>query len=170
MDVLLIQKEGIDLYDTFVLSETSRKLLRFYRPDRLSYGVLIATSSLGGALSLLDELRWYIRRYVREVIIRVGEGICCTHSLALEIYERSVCFSSEWEFRAMYMFTDGKLTERLPLSILKKNEIESFSGKSNEILEVMMCYREYKALIDEPDRSDPDLLNVDDPLSFDPEA
>lgn len=170
MDVLLIQKEDVDLYETFVLSETSRRILRFYRPERLSYGVLISTSSLGGALSLLDEIRWYLRRYVREVIIGVGEGIYCTHSLVQEIYERSVSFSPDWEYRAEYIFSNGKLAGRRPRITGENNEMHEFSHESEETIEVMMSEHEYMALFDDVGSSHPEILDVDDPLFPDSEA
>lgn len=170
MDVLLIRKEGIDLYETLVLSETSRKILRFYRPVRLSYGVLIVTSSLGGALSLLDEIRWYLRRYVREVIIAVGDGVYCTHSLAQEIYERAECFSPQWEYRALYLLKEGKLTERRPLEITEDDEMQILTDEFDEILEVMMCNSEYKELFSDTGDSNPEVPDVDDLLFPDPET
>ena len=68
MNLLLIQKEGIDLFSTLLASETSRDILRFYRPERTDCGVVIPNSTLGGSLSLLSEIRWYIRRYVSSVL------------------------------------------------------------------------------------------------------
>ena len=68
MNVLLIQPEGVDLYTTLLKSETSRGALRFYQPDRLEYGIRVRTASLGSALALVSELRWYIQRYVEEVL------------------------------------------------------------------------------------------------------
>lgn len=170
MEVLLIQKEGIDLYDTFVLSETSRKILRFYRPDRLPYGVKISTSSLGGALSILDEIRWYIRRYVREVIIGVGDGIYFTHSLAQDIYERSEIFSPDWKYKSLYILSSGRLMERRPLDAREENKRSGISEETDDIFEVMMTDGEYLGLINKEISSDPETLGVDDLLSSDPEA
>ena len=90
MNVLLIQPEGVDLYTTLLNSETSRDALRFYKPDRLEYGMRIRTASLGSALALVSELRWYIQRYVEEVLFEPEEDIFCSSSLAQQIYERDV--------------------------------------------------------------------------------
>ncbi|HET6580969.1 MAG TPA: DUF5804 family protein, partial [Methanoregula sp.] len=75
MNILLIQREGIDLHHTLFASETSRLALRFYLPKKKSCGVYITVSTLGSALSLVSELRWYIRRYVREVLFEVSPNV-----------------------------------------------------------------------------------------------
>ena len=78
MNVLLIQPEGVDLYTTLLKSETSRGALRFYQPDRLEYGIRVRTASLGSALALASELRWYVQRYVEEVLFEPEKDIFCT--------------------------------------------------------------------------------------------
>ena len=55
MNILLIQREGIDLHHTLFASETSRLALRFYLPKKKSCGVYITVSTLGSALSLVSE-------------------------------------------------------------------------------------------------------------------
>jgi len=42
----------------------------------------IRTASLGSALALVSELRWYIQRYVEEVLFEPEKGIFCSSSLA----------------------------------------------------------------------------------------
>ena len=86
MNILLIQRDGIDLHHTLFESETSRQVLRFYRPKKKSCGVLITCATLGSALSLVAELRWYIRRYVREPLFEIEPGIYCTQELAQDVY------------------------------------------------------------------------------------
>ncbi|HOB17563.1 MAG TPA: DUF5804 family protein [Candidatus Methanoculleus thermohydrogenotrophicum] len=102
MNVLLIQPEGVDLYATLLNSETSRDALRFYQPDRLEYGILVRTASLGSALALVSELRWYIQRYVEEVLFEPERGIFCSSSLGRQIYERDVKPTSPWRYRCLY--------------------------------------------------------------------
>ncbi len=74
MNILLIQRDGVDLHHTLFASETSRLVLRFYHPKKNSCGVYITVSTLGSALSLVSELRWYIRRYVKETLFEVTPG------------------------------------------------------------------------------------------------
>ena len=74
MNILLIQRDGVDLHHTLFASETSRMALRFYHPKKKPCGVCITVSTLGSALSLVSELRWYLRRYVKETLFEVKAG------------------------------------------------------------------------------------------------
>ncbi|MGA2105372.1 DUF5804 family protein [Methanoregula sp.] len=117
MNILLIQRESTDLHHTLYSSETSRLALRFYHPKKVSYGVTISVASLGSALSLISELRWYLRRYVRETLFEIEDGIFCTHNLAQDIYyERSTILTKPWAFRRIYGFSSGKPTRRLVMA------------------------------------------------------
>ena len=117
MNVLLLQREGTDLHNTLYESETSRMALRFYRPRKLPCGVYISTASLGSALSLVSELRWYIRRYVREPLFEIERGVFCTHQLAQDVYyERTAVLGPDWKWRRLYGFREGKLLSQLVMS------------------------------------------------------
>lgn len=117
MNILLIQREGIDLHHTLFSSETSRLVLRFYHPKRRSCGVYISCATISSALSLVAELRWYIRRYVREPLFEWESGIFFTHELAQDVYyERTAVLGRGWKFRKLYGFKDGKLVTTLPMS------------------------------------------------------
>lgn len=112
MNVLLIQPEGVDLYATLLKSETSRKALRFYQPDRLAYGMRIRTASLGSALALVSELRWYIQRYVEEVLFEPAEGgVFCSSGLAGQIYERDVRPAAPWRYRCLYRISGDHMVD-----------------------------------------------------------
>ncbi len=117
MKILLIQKDGVDLHHTLFESETSRLALRFYRPKKVSCGVLIHCSTLSSALSLVAELRWYIRRYVREALFGLEPGIFFTHQLAQDVYyERTAVLNPGWEYRKLYGFKNGKVVSSIPMS------------------------------------------------------
>lgn len=117
MNILLIQRDGTDLHHTLFASETSRHVLRFYHPKKRSCGVLITCASLGSALSLVAELRWYIRRYVREPLFELEPGTFFTHQLAQDIYfERTVVLGPQWQYRKLYGFKDGKVVSSVPMS------------------------------------------------------
>jgi len=117
MNILLIQREGVDLYHTLFASETSRLVLRFYHPKKKPCGVSITVSTLGSALSLVSEMRWYIRRYVREVLFEVSPGIFCTHLLAQDVYyERTSVLEPAWPFRRLYGFRGGNLISMVLMS------------------------------------------------------
>ncbi|MEN6443436.1 MAG: DUF5804 family protein [Methanoregula sp.] len=117
MNILFIQREGIDLHHTLFTSETSRLILRFYHPKKMPCGVSITVATLGSALSLASELRWYIRRYAREVLFEVEHGIFCTHHLAQEVYyERAVILENPWGFRRLYGFKGGSLVSQVVMT------------------------------------------------------
>jgi hypothetical protein len=100
MRVIFIPKPGIDLYQTFLQSETSRLILRFYAPKRFpGGGVEVPVATLGSGLSLASELRWYIRRYTRDFLMKTGDGHIISLGLAKEIYERNLPYpGDDWEY------------------------------------------------------------------------
>lgn len=117
MNILLLQREGTDLHQTLFNSETSRLALRFYHPKKKPCGVYISCASLSSALSLVAELRWYIRRYVREPLFELEKGIFFTHELAQDVYyERTAVLGPGWKYRKLYGFKDGKLMSSVPMT------------------------------------------------------
>jgi hypothetical protein len=117
MNILLIQRDGVDLHNRLFTSETSRLALRFYHPQKKPCGVYITCATLGSALSLVGELRWYIRRYVREPLFEFEPGIFFTHQLAQDVYfERTAVLGPGWKFRKLYSFRNGKLISSVPMS------------------------------------------------------
>ncbi|OPY35369.1 MAG: hypothetical protein A4E35_02432 [Methanoregula sp. PtaU1.Bin051] len=117
MNILFIQREGTDLHHTLFASETSRLALRFYHPKKMPCGVYVSVSTLGSALSLVSELKWYIRRYVREVLFEIERGIFCTHQLAQDVYyERAVVLGASWKFRRLYGFRNGQMVSAVVMT------------------------------------------------------
>ena len=112
MDIICIAKPGVHLSETLLASETSRHILRFYRPQDTGWGIKITESTVSNGLALLSELRWYIMRYMEDVIIEdVRFGVYLTRSLAKAAYEdRSVTLTEGWEhmYRAAIL-EDGSM-------------------------------------------------------------
>lgn len=128
MNVLFVGKGGVDLHATLLHSETSRHVLRFYRPKRVSGGVLIEAGSLGSALSIASELRWYARRYMDRVLFGMGGGTWASWSLVRELYDRDVPFSRTWPHRCRC---------RIPQDLLDQiaaEEVEIDAGGEVDIL------------------------------------
>lgn len=139
MNILLIQRDGVDLHHTLFASETSRMALRFYHPKKKPCGVGIFVSTLGSALSLASELRWYIRRYVQETLFEVTPKIYCTHALARDVYyERSSVLEPDWPYRRLYGFRDGKLISRVVMS--QKSTIEEYHQEYSGIDQSIECW------------------------------
>jgi hypothetical protein len=108
MDVLFLPRDGVALYRELLSSETSRDALRFYRPKETPRGVEISAASLGSALTLVADLRWYVKRYMRGVLFEIAPRVYCSHRLAREIYfERVITLSKSWDFRFIYHMKDG---------------------------------------------------------------
>lgn len=146
MNVLLIQPEGVDLYATLLKSETSREALRFYQPDRLAYGMRIRTASLSSALALASELRWYIQRYVEEVLFETGSGIFCSSGLARQIYERDVKPASPWRYRCLYRIAGDHMTDTIWMD--EGTTREAYADRTepeDTVLEVWCTEGEYPA-------------------------
>jgi hypothetical protein len=137
MHLLFVPREGIDLYRTLVESETSRQTLRFYRPERIPCGVLVRASSLGSAVSLASELKWYIARYMRDVLFEMNGDIYCTWALAGLVYERNVRLQPPWEFRFLYAFREGQLVQVTQMEPGRgREEYLAGLGENEKVLEV----------------------------------
>jgi hypothetical protein len=160
MKILLIEREGTDLYTTLYDSDTSRAMLRFYHPLRHPVGVEITTASLGSALSLVSELRWYIQRYVDEVLFTEDGSVYLTWSLADCVYERGVTLTFPWPHRFRYRIHGGRIY-RSPWDLgafgapaLPGTETAQAlaAATQDQILEVWGTSDEYV----EPDRGEPE--------------
>lgn len=137
MNLLLVQKEGIDLYATLLASETSREILRFYRPKKLEFGVTIENSTLGGALSLASELNWYIRRYVAEVLYEFSPDLFCTREFASDVYQRNSRIQETWGCSKLISIKGGTIADEIwiePHS--SKEDYPEVAGSSDFLLEV----------------------------------
>jgi hypothetical protein len=144
MRLLLVQREATDLYSTLLSSETSRNILRFYRPKRLEYGVSITCASLGSSLSLASELRWYIRRYVQEPIIEVSPGELCTLALAEEMYMRLEPHEADRTYRKLIGIREGTVAAVEWLGqAFAPEEYPGFSDGIETILEVWCSESEF---------------------------
>lgn len=147
MRVLFIPRKGVDLYETLLSSETSRDALRFYAPVRTPAGMEISMATMGGALSFASDLRWYVRRYMHEVLFELPEGMYCTRALAREIYfGRAAILHKSWKFRRSYTLKDGSLISDEPIP--GKGRASSYQHDPSEVrgvvLEVWCTKEEYE--------------------------
>ncbi|MDD1716112.1 MAG: DUF5804 family protein [Methanolinea sp.] len=117
MHILFLPKPGVNLFQALLASETSREALTFYRPVHTPAGVKVTMASLGSALSLSSDLRWYVRRYMRDVLFEIEDGVYCTRALAQEIYYgRAPVLHRSWKFRRIYFLKDGQVKAIFPFS------------------------------------------------------
>ncbi len=137
MNVLFLQKEGIDLYQVLIVSETSREALRFYHPRQAPGGITITMASLGSALSLVSDLRWYVKRYMRGVLFEVSEGTYCSFTLAKEVYyDRSEILSQPWKYRFRYIIRDNVVVDT---ECLSQGERCTIPDSGNEVFLEVWC-------------------------------
>jgi hypothetical protein len=116
MNIFFLQREGIDLHHTLYASETSREALRFYHPKERSGGVIIPIESLVSGLSIAGELRWYIRRYMQDVLFEFPGRNYCTLAFARQVYyDREIKPEEDWPFRRLYVIRNGHLVSAEPI-------------------------------------------------------
>lgn len=133
MRLLFLPKEGLDLFRTLLDSETSRRVLRFYHPRRSPFGVAVEVATLSSGLSLVSELRWYVRRYVSGTLFEIAPGRYATHALASQVYYgRELRLHEPWDTRRLLIARDGAV-ERIDL---EPGETAAASGEADEVLEV----------------------------------
>ncbi|MBN1167018.1 MAG: hypothetical protein JXA44_07790 [Methanospirillaceae archaeon] len=113
MNLILIARDGIDLYETLANSETSFHAIRFYEPDNLGFGVGITVPSTAGAFSLISDLRYYTRRFVQEVLFGLYPPCFCSELLAEEIYlQRTGPGKTPWPYRLLYCIAPYSCVEK----------------------------------------------------------
>jgi hypothetical protein len=133
MRLLFLPKEGLDLFQTLLDSETSRRVLRFYHPRRSPFGVAVEVATLSSGLSLVSELRWYVRRYVSGALFEVAPGRYATLALASQVYYgRELRLHEPWDVRRLLVARNGAI-ERLEL---EPGEDAAECGEAEEVLEV----------------------------------
>jgi hypothetical protein len=116
MNVFFIQRDGTDLHHTLYTSETSRTLLRFYHPVVAPAGVIIQVDSLVSGLSIAGELRWYIRRYMQDVLFEVTTNNYYTLALSRQIYyDREIKPEEDWPFCRLYIIHKGRMVSAEPM-------------------------------------------------------
>ena len=92
--VCLIGEEGMDLAVELLASETARDALSSYEIDEpFENTVAVETISLGAAVSLLNDLNWYLVRLVTDAIVQepsVSETEWLSRALATAIRNEAV--------------------------------------------------------------------------------
>ncbi|MBR4987534.1 MAG: hypothetical protein IKY81_02595 [Methanocorpusculum sp.] len=119
MQAVCIAKPGVNLLQTLTDSETSRHILRFYRPEDMKYGIRVNVSAVSSALALFSELRWYLLRYtVISLIEDTEHGVYLTRELAGKVYEeRSVQLGDTWEFAFRVAVMENGESCKVPLGV-----------------------------------------------------
>ena len=157
MRLLFLPKEGLDLYRTLLDSETSRRVLRFYHPRRSPFGVAVEVATLSSGLSLVSELRWYVRRYVSGVLFEIGTGRFASLALASQVYfGRDLRFHEPWEDRHLLVARGGTV-ERVEMDPgTDRVEYAPSCEDADELVEVWDLSVSAEVSAGQADRSGPD--------------
>ena len=113
--VCLVGDEDVELRYELVSRETSREALATY-DLRTPYenAISLETVSLGAAVSLLNDLNWYLVRFAREALVfdpSISEGEWLSRKLASEIRDDNIEPENSGRFLKVFGVDDGRLLE-----------------------------------------------------------
>lgn len=109
MKLLIIGKPGIRIFSEFHQSETAWHAIRFYEPVDSGGYISLIVPGIANALSLIADLKYFIRKYAAETFYEFRTGTYCTVGLAKSWYQsRHLKYDDTWEWVLMYsLFDDG---------------------------------------------------------------
>ena len=113
--VCLVGDEGVELRYELVSRETSREALATYdlrEPYRNT--VALETVSLGAAVSLLNDLNWYLVRFVDEALVlepSITDSEWLSRALAEAVRSDEVAPGGTGRFLKVFGVDDGGLLE-----------------------------------------------------------
>ncbi len=116
--IRLYGDDDYDLRFELVTSETSREALSTYelRDVGIENTVELEVTSLGSAIALLNDLNWYIMRYVDWVDVMepdISEDEWLSRKLVTEIYEERMDPDDSSRFYMIRGVKDGEILEPL---------------------------------------------------------
>jgi len=114
----LLGKDEYELRAELLTSETARDALSTYelKEGRIENTVIVETATLGGALALLNDLDWYLTRYVRATEIlepSVSDEEWLSRRLAERIYTEGTPPEETDEFYIVRGVKDGEVLDPL---------------------------------------------------------
>lgn len=113
--VCLVGTEDVDLRTELLSRDGSRRALTSY--DMVSpwqNTVAVSTVSLGAAVSLLNDLDWYLIRFTRDALVfepSVPEPRWLSREVATEIRDQSVEPAETGDLVKIYGIQEGRLVE-----------------------------------------------------------
>jgi hypothetical protein len=104
--VCLVGADDVDLRTELLASQTARDALSSYELDTpYANCVAVDTISLGAAVSLCNDLNWYLRRYAADAIVlepSVSQSEWLSRSLATAIRNERVTVDETGTFLKIY--------------------------------------------------------------------
>jgi hypothetical protein len=115
--VCLLGEDGVDLRRELFERETAREALSTYAVEQpFANSVAVETVSLGAAVSLLNDLNWYLVRFARAALVRepsVSETEWLSRALATKVRDGDLPPEETDVYLAVYGLADGELLEPL---------------------------------------------------------
>ncbi|MES3516397.1 MAG: DUF5804 family protein [Natronomonas sp.] len=113
--VCLLGDDDVNLRFELLSRETSREALATYEiTEPYHNSIAVETVSLGAAVSLLNDLNWYLIRFVAESLIRdpsISETEYLSRELATQIRNDHIEAAEADRFLKLYGIEDGRLVE-----------------------------------------------------------
>lgn len=113
--VCLVGKEDVELRYELVSRETAREALATYELNEpYQNTVAVETVSLGGAVALLNDLNWYLVRFVDEALVlepSVSEEEWLSRELAEAVRDNEIAPEDTGRFLKVFGLRDEELLE-----------------------------------------------------------
>lgn len=113
--VCLVGEPEVDLRSELLASETARAALATYDLETpFTNSLAVETVSLGAAVSLLNDLNWYLIRYVDEALVlepSVSDDEWLSRALAEDIRNEHVDRANTGHLLKIFGVDDGRLVE-----------------------------------------------------------
>ena len=113
--VCLVGKADVELRYELVSRETSREALATYElREPYRNAVAVETVSLGAAVALLNDLNWYLVRFVAESLVlepSISDDEWLSRKLATAVRDNEVPPEETDRFLKVYGVADGELLE-----------------------------------------------------------
>jgi hypothetical protein len=143
MNLLIAARHGIRLYHELRKSETAWQALRFYEPIEIPVGVFIRVGSISAALSLVSDLRYFIRKYSSTYFFEISPGICCTHAVAKRRYiNRENNISDPWPWKLWFWLGGDGEIKRFYCPPSDDNSIDGEKGYPGGYILEVWCLKE----------------------------
>ena len=118
--VCLVGEDDVELRYELVSRETSREALATYElREPYANAVALETVSLGSAVALLNDLNWYLVRFVEEALVlepSVSDEEWLSRELATAIRDNEVDPEESGRFLKVFGVADGELLEPMFLT------------------------------------------------------
>ncbi len=100
MRLLIIGKPHINIFREFRQSETAFDAIRFYEPLESDRMITLSVPGLPNALSLISDLKYFIRKYSSFQFYEFEPEVFCTMALAKSWYQsRELSFQESWRWK-----------------------------------------------------------------------